>query len=343
MNIQIINPIEYQNWDDLIGSHPGGTFFHTAAWARVLSETYRYKPLYFSIIENEKISGLLPIMEINSVLTGKRGVSLPFSDECQPLAGDRQQFNLLMEEALLAGQEAGWKHIEIRGGQQYLSEVPSSVHHFIHTLQLDTDTGSMLNRFKSNVRRNIKRAQKERLQVIFSNTWESLLAFCRLNCLTRKMHGLPPQPFKFFKNIYRLIIKKNKGFIALALHQARPVAAAIYIHFGDRGIYKYGASHREFLSLRPNNLIMWEAIKWFAQRGYSKLSLGRTEPQNAGLLQFKNSWGTSSEKLNYYRYNLRNAKYITMPEGSKTSYNFFKYMPVSFLRLTGNLLYRHVG
>ncbi|RPJ11072.1 MAG: methicillin resistance protein, partial [Deltaproteobacteria bacterium] len=77
MNISILNPIEHPDWDDLLLTADRATFFHTTAWARVLSESYGYKPLYFAAIDNGKLAGLIPVMEIDSWLTGKRGVSLP--------------------------------------------------------------------------------------------------------------------------------------------------------------------------------------------------------------------------------------------------------------------------
>jgi hypothetical protein len=112
LNIQIINPIDYPNWDDLLLTNDQTTFFHTTAWARVLSESYQYNPLYFSVIEDGKLSALIPIMEISSFLTGKRGVSLPFTDHCQPIAPDSDGARELFEKVIDYGKKAGWKSIE---------------------------------------------------------------------------------------------------------------------------------------------------------------------------------------------------------------------------------------
>ncbi len=74
MNIdhESINPIEYPGWDDLLLSQPDYSFFHSSHWARVLHDSYGYKPCYFSIIDNQKLSACIPVMEIKSVLTGTR-------------------------------------------------------------------------------------------------------------------------------------------------------------------------------------------------------------------------------------------------------------------------------
>ena len=71
MHLQILNPLTYPNWDELLLTHEDYSFFHTTAWARVLHESYGYKPLYFTAIENGRLSALIPVMEVNSFITGK--------------------------------------------------------------------------------------------------------------------------------------------------------------------------------------------------------------------------------------------------------------------------------
>src|SRR5437588_684822 len=79
---QELNPLERPGWDELILSHREASFFHTAGWASVLQDTYGHTPHYFGVLEGERLSALLPLMEVNSLWTGRRGVSLPFTDEC---------------------------------------------------------------------------------------------------------------------------------------------------------------------------------------------------------------------------------------------------------------------
>ena len=80
MTIQIINPLNIPNWDDLISCHPSATPFHSSGWARVLRDTYAFTPYYACVFNGETLSTCLPLMEVNSFLTGRRGVSLPFTD-----------------------------------------------------------------------------------------------------------------------------------------------------------------------------------------------------------------------------------------------------------------------
>ena len=84
-DIDIINPIDYQGWDDLLVSSQEYTFFHTSAWAKVLWETYHYRPLYFTLLDGNGLLALMPMMEVKSIFTGLRGVSLPFTDYCRAI------------------------------------------------------------------------------------------------------------------------------------------------------------------------------------------------------------------------------------------------------------------
>ena len=86
--MQPLNPLKYPKWDETLLNTEGSSFFHTSNWARVLHESYNYTPLYFAELQDNRFSHLIPIMEVNSLLTGKRGVSLPFTDNCPIIMDD---------------------------------------------------------------------------------------------------------------------------------------------------------------------------------------------------------------------------------------------------------------
>jgi CelD/BcsL family acetyltransferase involved in cellulose biosynthesis len=181
------------------------------------------------------------------------------------------------------------------------------------------------------------------VEVQLLNSQEAVADFYRLNCITRRDRGLPPQPRMFFEKIFEYIIAVRKGFVALAVHSGEPIAGAVYFHYRDEGIYKYGASNRDYQHLRANNLIMWEAIQWHCQNGIRDFSFGRTEPGNVGLLQFKRSWGAKEDSVSYYKMNLRENAFSAKRNGTGSSYTVFKILPIPVLKLAGRMLYKHVG
>jgi hypothetical protein len=342
--LQIINPINYPKWNELLLTKEGACIFHSSAWARVLFDTYHYSPLYFVIIEDNELSVAIPFMEVKSAFTGWRGVSLPFSDYCDPIVSKEVNFQDVLNQISEYGKRSGWKYIEIRGGNGFLSGVPYSANYYGHNLDITQGEERLYANLRNSTRRNIKRAAKEGVQVKICTSLEAIGEFYRLNCITRKGHGLPPQPYCFFETIYNYIIKKELGFIVLATYQEKTIAGAMYFHFGDKAIYKYGASDKRYQHLRPNNLVMWEAIKWYSKNGFHSFSFGRTEPNAGGQRQFKTGWGTSETIIKYYTYDLRKRDFIERKAHVSGIHNkIFNALPVNLLKIAGSLLYRHMG
>jgi hypothetical protein len=340
--VAAVNPFGQKDWDKALFRTPGSSFFHTSAWAEVLRESYHYEPFFLTIRNQAVLEALLPVMEVDSPITGKRGVSLPFSDYCEPIVSGAEQFRELFAAAVALGKKRGWRYLELRGGEPFLDETEPSEWHYGHTLDLGK-IGTYAD-FSDSTRRNIQKAEKQNLDVTISASPDALQAFCRLNALTRRHHGLPPQPRRFFQCVHDHILSRNMGFIVLASLQGTAIAANIYLTFGDQILYKYGASDRTFQHLRANNLVMWEAIKWGSDHGYRTLCLGRTEPGNDGLRQFKVGWGARERLIRYYRYDLRKDAFIKAPIIVRPSYGkIFSKLPIPVLNMLGSILYRHMG
>lgn len=342
--LTLINPVEQKNWNNLLLNTPGCSFFHTADWAEVLSRSYNYQPFYFCYKKDDKLDCLLPIMEVSSPLTGTRGACLPFTDYCEPLAANSDQFQELISRAIELGRKRNWKYLEIRGGEKYLTiEKPSQIF-WGHELDLSCGQQQLLSGLRNSTRRNIKKAQNEKVEVQISNSPSALKEFCRLNVLTRREHGLPPQPNSFFQNLYDLVIAQNKGFLATASASGQVIAANVYLHFDKEVIYKYGASDRRCQHLRANNLVMWEAIKWSADQGFQQMTFGRTEPEHQGLMQFKAGWGARTYRICYYKYDFKGKKFVAESGNIHPAMkNLFSKLPPSVLQTLGRILYRHMG
>ncbi|MFX0132634.1 MAG: lipid II:glycine glycyltransferase FemX [Candidatus Hodarchaeota archaeon] len=344
LKLEIVNPIDYRGWDELLISNQDYSFFHSSSWAKVLYQSYHYKPLYFTLINNDKLSILIPFMEVKSIVTGRRAVSLPFTDYCNLIIADDYQFYDILNYLIRFGAKAKWRYLELRSENNLHKDLQVSLQFFGHTLDIYEDEKKIFSTFRSSTKRNINKAIKEGVQIDILNSLDSIKEFYQLNCITRKRHGLPPQPFFFLKNIFNHIISKNLGMVMLASHNKKIIASAVYFHFGKKAIYKYGASDYNFQHLRANNLIMWEAIKWYAKNGYINLCFGKTEPENSGLRRFKAGWGSTEKIIKYYKYNLKESIFTKDHSNVTGIHNtFFNKTPIPLLKIIGSLLYKHMA
>lgn len=344
MKMQIVNPIRSPGWDPMLLASGDRSFFHTSAWAKTLVASYGFRPRYFATYSGDTLTSLMPFMEVNSFITGKRGVSLPFSDQCQAFTPEQEHIQAALEQVLNFGQRAGWKYAEWRGAHFSTGEGSAYERYYIHEIDLSKDENLIYSGFKDNNRRSIKKALNEGVSVIPFFSMEAVRIFYNLNCVTRRRHGLPPQPYGFFRNLYTHVIRDGYGSVFIAKHSGKAIAAAIFVYFDTHAIFKYGASDMRYQSLRPNNLIFWEAIKWLRSKDITVLNLGRTEIDNLGLLQYKRLWGAKEFLTDYRRYHFGKRKFLQGRGSRKHLYNaVLARLPIGVLKILGSVLYRHVG
>ena len=345
IEVATVDPLyDPTNWDRLVYSHPDFNFFHTAAWAKVLCKTYGHTPLFLHVTHSGKSLALLPLMEINSPFTGRRGVSLPFSDFCEPLVFGRWGQEALIEVLLQLGRSRKWRYFELRGGRKTLpASAAASIKYYGHKLDLTVGVEELFGRFESSVRRAVRKAEKSGLAVEVTNSYEAMLDFYHLHVRTRRRHGLPPQPLSFFLNIHEEVIGAGLGFITLVKSGARLGAAAVFFHAGRSALYKFGASDERIQELRGNNLVMWEGIKRLAGIGLKTLHFGRTSLTNDGLRKFKLSWGTEEEMIEYFRFAIGADLWVNSHDNAHAFHNrLFCRLPLPINRLAGALIYPHL-
>ena len=138
-DVQSVDPLSDPLWDQRLQHCPHATFYHSSAWARVLCDTYGYTPHYLAVGPVDAPTAVLPIMEINSRLTGRRGVSLPFTDDCEAAGSDPLAFVRLFERAQAIGKARRWRHLELRGGLGQLPAAVPSLGYFGHRVPLHRD------------------------------------------------------------------------------------------------------------------------------------------------------------------------------------------------------------
>jgi len=281
-------------------------------------------------------------MEVDSWISGRRGIALPFTDDSEPWCLDSDVFRSLFQRAVELGTARGWKYFECRGGKNFPDNAPSSLGFYGHAVEILSDEECLFARLESSVRRAIRKSEKEGVSVEVSQSLDAVREFYSLQCKTRKKHGLPPQPFAFFQNIQKHVLAGDLGIIVTARYQGRPIAASVYFHFGQHAIYKYGASDESFQHLRGNNMVMWEAIKWYRRKGMKRLELGRTSVANEGLRKFKLGWRAEEYPIEYWKYDLRSRRFVADTDAAMGWHNrVFRAMPIIFSRAIGAVLYRH--
>lgn len=330
-------------WMDFVCSRSEANIFHHPAWTQVMHDCYGYAGSILVILdEHGQIRAGMPFMEVNSVLTGNRWVSLPFSDYCCPLYEDQAALDDLTCQLVGIFQSRNLKKIEIRWKLPERSEIQQVSEFVLHTIPLDLDPAQVSKRFKRTHLQNIHTAEERGVKIEFGDQLKHLEVFYDLQLETRKRHGVPAQPRKYFEVLWRRIMKSGMGFVLLAKKDDEYIAGMVYLAWNRTLIAKYAASREDRFNLRPNNLLFWEGIRWGCQNGFAVFDMGRTEVENTGLRTFKNRWGAREEPLCY---SILAAKQVRPSSGKLDHilHSVIHHSPLWVCRLSGELLYRHAG
>src|SRR5215471_9244835 len=160
LQMRILDPVNDPGWDHLVALHRDAGCFQTSAWAKVLHQTYNHQPFYLQFSRGRRLAALIPLMEVRSPFTGRRGVCLPFSDACEPLIFDPDALGLVKDRIVHFAQERRWKHLEIRGAKSFQPGSNCAVSFYGHTLDLRRRVEELADRFDSPVRRAIRKAER---------------------------------------------------------------------------------------------------------------------------------------------------------------------------------------
>jgi hypothetical protein len=338
----IIQPTD-SRWISFIQSNKDANIFHHPAWIEMMAECYGYNAFILAVVdENENILAGLPFHKVSSPLTGRRWVSLPFSDYCPPLYRDENALDVLAEKLVLIDKQNKLDGVEVRWELPEHPEIQRTSKFVLHTLRLEPDSDRLAGKFKRTHLQNIRQAVERGVEVEFGEQINHMKTYYRLQLETRKRHGVPCQPWRYFEMIWKRIMEPGLGFLLLAKKEDDYIGGMVYLAWGKTLIAKYAASSQDSFNLRPNNLLFWEGMRWGCRNGYEVFDMGRTEIENKGLRTFKSRWGAIEKPL-YYSNISSNAQKSSESGIERTLHYVIEHSPLWVCRISGELLYRHFG
>jgi hypothetical protein len=131
--------------------------------------------------------------------------------------------------------------------------------------------------------------------------------------------------------------------VKFALKDGLPVAGILTLCYKDTLVYKYGGSDATYHNSGAMPFLMWNAISAGRQAGVTVFDLGRSDPENVGLIRFKERLGATASTLRYLRFPASPAPKWKSTFGGQIARQLIRSMPDALLIRAGRLFYRHAG
>jgi CelD/BcsL family acetyltransferase involved in cellulose biosynthesis len=340
-----IDPLFDPRWAALVDSHTRASVFHSPNWLQALRTVYGYIPFVVTTCPpGTRLTNGLVFCRIKSWLTGRRLVSLPFSDHCEPLVDSSGELDGLLLSMRQNVDKDSWKCIEIRPVSHEPSghtKLARGATYCFHRLDLRRSSQELFRNFhKDCVQRKIRRAERENLKYQEGTSENLLQEFYRLLVLTRRRHSLPPQPLGWFRGLIAAFGSDLK--IRVASKDGVAVASILTLSHKKSMVYKYGCSDAKFNQFGGTTLVFWKTIQEAKHEGFEEFDLGRSDTDNLGLIAFKEHWGAQRVLLHYWTYPNR-PSCPTASWKKSLARQVVSAAPDLALIEVGKLLYRHVG
>lgn len=330
-------------WDAFVRAHPAGSFFHLAAWRRVVARAFGHKSHYLVARRGAAITGVLPLGRMKTLLFGDSLISVPFCVQGGPLAADAES-----EEALLAAAEALMDRLGV-GVMEFRTDRPAPerpgwvVRDDLYVIFRKAFTGDDAANLKAIPRKQRAMVRKGIDRGLASVVETDPARLYRIYAESVRNLGTPVFAIGYF----RILMEEFAGQsdIVTVLDGERAIASVMNFYFRDQVLPYYGGGIAAARSLYGNDFMYWEVMRRAAARGCRLFDFGRSK-QGTGAFAFKKNWGFEPQKLPY-RYRL--APGAAVPENNPLNPKFrlfiaaWKRLPLPIAGLLGPPIVRGLG
>jgi FemAB-related protein (PEP-CTERM system-associated) len=280
-------------WDRFVSGRPDAVGYHEYIWREVLQRAFGHESFYLIAKAGDgSIAGVLPIVEIRSLVFGRSFTSLPFLNFGGVLATSDRAAAALLDEAARLAASRGAKHVELRHIGRQFPQLPCRQHKV--TMRLPLAAG-MWDRIDRKARNQVRKAEKSGLAVTRGGA-ELIEPFYRVFARNMRDLGTPVYDRRLFIEVARALGDRVR-IIVVTLKDA-PVAAGFTIRTRGMVEIPWASSIRDYNSMCPNHLLYWHAIETAVADGADTFDFGRSTP-GEGTYKFKEQWGADPVALHW--------------------------------------------
>ena len=298
MNVAFLkDPHDEAMWDHFVLGHPQASGYHTLAWRGVISTVFGHRTFYLMARdEGGAVQGVLPLVLTKSPMFGCFLTSMAFLNYGGVLA-DRADVRLaLLVAAAETARDVGAAHIELRQTEPIETDWPVRSRKVSMRLALPPDHETLFKAYPSKLRSQIRRAQKEGMDVQIGGE-ELLEDYYRVFARCMRDLGTPVYAKGFFRSIVKTFSKEVR--LCVVSLKGMPLASGLLYGFRSTLEIPWAASDKRFSRLAPNMLLYSAVLEFACREGFKEFDFGRSSV-DSGTYRFKQQWGAHPRQLYWY-------------------------------------------
>ncbi len=331
-----------KTWNTYVQASLHASFYHRFEWKAINEQAFGHRTSYLAALDGERIVGVLPLVQVKSLLFGNIACSLPFVNYGGP-AGDSEAIErALLDAGAAVCDQWAVDYLEIRSQRKLDDRYPSSEHKVSMTVDLPPDPDTFWNAFKGDHRKDIKRAYKNGFVARFGGV-ELLEPFYDILSVSWRNLGTPIYRRDYLERVMRTFPESTRICI-IDDAAGRPAAAAFCGHHRDVVEGMWLGMRDDARRQMVGYVLYWELIRDACVRGYARFHLGRSTADSGGEV-FKRKWNAYPTQL-YWQYILRTRSEVPQLNVQNGKYKLaiaaWRKMPVGLTQQIGPLIARSI-
>ena len=283
-------------WNSFASSR-SGTHCHRHEWLGVMRAAFGHETMALAVRDaGGRLSGVLPLVRVKSLLFGHYLVSLPYLNDGGPL-GEPESVRALAAEAIRLADQSGVKLLELRARDALPLDLRLSQRKITVLLDLATDSEAQFRMLPAKLRSQVRRPAREGVEVRFGA--DQLPAFYEVFARHMRDLGTPVMPRRFFEEIATGF--GEDAWFAGAWLGGQPVAGGAGLRFDREFEITWASSLREFNPVSPNMALYWAFIERAVAEKCAVFNFGRCTI-DSGTHRFKRQWGGRDVQLHWYQH-----------------------------------------
>jgi FemAB-related protein (PEP-CTERM system-associated) len=336
------NAVGQAAWDDYVSRHSKACNYHRYSWRTVVEKSFGHTCYYLSAHNQDgTLTGLLPLVYMQSKLFGNFLVSLPFFNYGGLLCNTPEIGEQLQAKAAALRQKNGAEYVELRHIAPWPGDLATKQHKVTMLLELPENADTLWKGFNAKLRNQIRKAEKSGCTATIGGS-ELLNDFYTVFVRNMRDLGTPVYGKRFFTEVLRAFPDDSR--IITVYLEGKPVAAGVLNRFRDTYEIPWASSIRDYNSLCPNNLLYWTALQHALASGCTYFDFGRSTPDE-GTYKFKEQWGAKPVAL-HWQYLLPQG--ASLPELNTKNPKFelaiktWQKLPLSITRVLGPMIVKNI-
>lgn len=292
MSVFVAGDADASRWDAFVSAHADASGYHAWTWRRVFARAFGHESIYLAASDGDRVTGVLPLVYIESALFGRSLTSLPFLNYGGVVADTEAAAEALVEAAGELARTRRCAHVELRHKARRFPSLPFRQHKV--TMLLDLAPG-MWERLDRKVRNQVRKAQKSDLTVDIGGP-ELRPDFYAVFARNMRDLGTPVYSPRVFDEVLAAFPDRTRLHVVRL--KDRPIAAGLTFRHRDTVEVPWASSIRDFNPLCPNHLLYWSVMEAAVADGARVLDFGRSTP-GEGTFKFKEQWGAQPVPLHW--------------------------------------------